>query len=335
MKTLEHIFSAEHGVRLTAYIQDTSKEYAGITSRPAVLVIPGGGYSMCSDREADCVAMGYLNAGFHAFVLRYSLQQTAGWPAPLNDYENAMEYILAHAEEWTVDPTRIAVCGFSAGGHLAASAATMAQHRPAAAILGYPVIRQDISNACAPGIPAPLDYVDEHTCPCFLFAARDDECVPVISSIDFQNALYRYGIQFEAHIYARGNHGYTIGRKPLTGEDLRAARWMQDSIDWLGELWGTLSGNGCTAPLLSPRANHDHRDEKLDFSCTWAYVDAIPEAKPFMDKMRELLKSCPEDIRSFPDHRQLREILYGAGETLGGVWKYIGELQAIPRPEKK
>ncbi len=334
MKILEHVFHEAWGVRLTAYLQDTSREYAGLTTRPAVLVLPGGGYTMCSDREADCVALGYANAGFHTFVLRYTLQQDSKWPAPLNDYDTAMEYILAHAEEWTVDPARIAVCGFSAGGHLAASAATMARHRPAAAILGYPALRADISNACAIGIPSPLDYIDEKTCPCFVFAARNDECVPVSSTVDLQRALCEWGIQFESHVYSLGNHGFTTGRMPLVGNNLRAARWMQDSIDWLGDIWGTLTPNGCASPTTWPKVSHDHLTGPLDFSCTWGYIDAIPEAKPFMDKMRALLETCPEDIRSHPEHRMLREILYGAGETLGGIWKYHAELSAIPRPEK-
>ncbi len=333
MRFYEHVFNETWGVRLTAYLQDTSREYAGVTTRPAVLVIPGGGYSMCSDREADCIALGYLNAGFHAFVLRYTLQQSAKWPAPLNDYETAMEYIRAHAEEWTVDMDRIAVCGFSAGGHLAACAATMAKNKPAAAILGYPVIRQDITNACAPDMPSPLDHVDADTAPCFLFAARDDECVPIQSTVDMQNALTTYGVQYEGHIYPRGNHGFTTGRVPLVHNNMRAARWMEDSIAFLEDVWGVLTPQGCAAPALPPRANHDHLTGDLDFSCTWGYVDSIPEAKPFMDKMRELLKICPADIQANPEHRTIREILYGAGETLGGVWKYIGELRAIKRPE--
>ncbi len=333
MKLLEHVFNEAHGVRLNAYIQDTSREYAGITKRPAVLVIPGGGYSFCSDREADCVAMGYLNAGFHAFVLRYTLQQSAAWPAPLCDYENAMEYIKDHAEEWTVDCDRIAVCGFSAGGHLAACAATMAEHRPAAAILGYPVIRQDISDACAPGMPAPIDYVDENTSPCFIFAARDDQCVPVQSAADLQNALTIFGVQYESHIYSRGNHGFTIGKKPLVGEDLRASRWMQDSIDWLGDVWGVMTANGYTTPAIAPHMNSDHKTGPLDFSVSWAYLEKCTGAEAFMEKMREMLSRCPDDIKATYRHRTIREIMYGAGETLGGVWKYHGELSAIKRPE--
>ncbi len=337
MKTVEHIFDEQKGVRLTAYLQDPSREYAGITTRPAVVVLPGGGYSMCSDREADCIALGYLNAGFHAFVLRYTLHQHGAWPAPLNDFDHAMEVIFEHAKDWAVDCDRIAVCGFSAGGHLAASTATMAKHRPAAAILGYPVIRQDITDACAPGMPSPLDHVDAETCPCFIFSARDDECVPIQSTIDFQNALNSYGIQFESHIYSFGNHGFATGKPPVIGQNtaMRASRWMQDSIAWLGELWGVLGANGCGVPLISRMFNHDHRSGKLDLSCTYGYLDSLPEAKAFMDEIRTLLPKCTPDILENLPYRTLREILYSAGFTLGGVHQYNPAFRGLIHPEKE
>ncbi len=245
MKTLEHIFHEENGVRLTAYLQDSSPEYAGVKKRPAVLILPGGGYSICSDRFADCVALGYLNAGFHAFVLRYTLQEKGAWPTPLNDYNAAMDYILSHAEEWTIDTERIAVCGSSAGGHLAACAITMGAHRPAAAILGYPLLRQENIDEWVKGVPSPLDHIDAHTCPCFIYGARDDEMVPIYNSVKLQEALCLHGIPFEVHIYARGKHGFSLGTPPHTEEVLRASRWMQDSIAWLGEIWGELTPNGC------------------------------------------------------------------------------------------
>ncbi len=240
MKSVEYVFHEENNVRLVGYIQDRSPEYASIQVRPAVLILPGGGYSICSDRFADCVAYGYLNAGYHAFVLRYTLQQKGLWPQPLLDYDAAMSCILDHAEEWGIDTARIAVCGSSAGGHLAACAATMGVHRPAAAILGYPALRQDAADSCAPGMPSPLDYVDEHTCPCFIYGARDDELVAINSSIDLQQVLYAHGVPFEVHIYARGRHGFGLGKRPHVEEDLRAARWMEDSIAWLNETWGPI-----------------------------------------------------------------------------------------------
>ena len=89
MKTQEIILHENRNVTLTAYIQETDGEF-GFSRRPAMLVIPGGGYAMCSDREADPVALAYLKAGFQAFVLRYTCTPKGKWPLPLEDYEQAM-----------------------------------------------------------------------------------------------------------------------------------------------------------------------------------------------------------------------------------------------------
>jgi len=107
--------------------------------RPAVLVLPGGGYQYCSPREAENVARHYVRAGFHGFVLRYSLGKDAAWPNPLEDYDRAMGMIRENAQSWGVIPDKIAVIGFSAGGHLASAAATLSRNRPNAAILCYAV----------------------------------------------------------------------------------------------------------------------------------------------------------------------------------------------------
>ena len=137
------VLNKKRHVSLTVMVQDVGGEFRGVTARPAVLILPGGGYMFCSDREAEPVAMPYLKAGFQAFILRYSLREDSAWPQPLRDYEQAMTLIREHAEEWHVIPDRVAVIGFSAGGHLAGAAATMSVNRPNAAILGYPVLRQE------------------------------------------------------------------------------------------------------------------------------------------------------------------------------------------------
>ena len=148
------ILNEKRNVTLTAYLQDDSQEFWRAKKRPAVVIFPGGAYAYCSDREADPVAQEYLRAGYHAFVLRYSVGwENAVWPNPLEDYDQAMELIAAHAKEWHLIPEKIAVIGFSAGGHLAACAATMAKHRPAAAILAYPVILEGLAAICAKGAP--------------------------------------------------------------------------------------------------------------------------------------------------------------------------------------
>ena len=93
MKMEYLVLNEERHVSLTAYLQPVGGEFAGLSQRPAVLIIPGGGYHFCSDREADPVAFPYLKAGYHAFILRYSLNEQAVWPNPLSDYEQAMELV--------------------------------------------------------------------------------------------------------------------------------------------------------------------------------------------------------------------------------------------------
>ena len=141
--------------RLECYLISPSPEYAQQGPRPAVLVLPGGAYLCTSDREAEFVALRFAANGYHAFVLRYSVGPAARFPAPMLEGFAALAELRARAEEWNVDPARIAVCGFSAGGHLAACLMTLwrepriagalgadpARLRPDAAILSYPVVR--------------------------------------------------------------------------------------------------------------------------------------------------------------------------------------------------
>lgn len=134
------------------YCLDNSSEIDPNRKRPSVLVIPGGGYEMTSDREAEPIAMQFLAAGFNAFVLRYSVKPSI-FPVALLEAAEAMRRIRTHADEWHCDADAIAMIGFSAGGHLAANLATsasddvLAAHgydadavRPNGLMLAYPVV---------------------------------------------------------------------------------------------------------------------------------------------------------------------------------------------------
>ena len=98
MNTEVLTLNEERNVTLTTYIQDCGEGFGCVAKRPAVLILPGGAYQMCSDREADPVAFAYAKAGYHAFVLRYSVMDDCTWPNPLNDYEQAMTLIRSHAD---------------------------------------------------------------------------------------------------------------------------------------------------------------------------------------------------------------------------------------------
>lgn len=166
MNTEQIILNKERNVTLTAYLQPAGGEFFNIPNFPAILVLPGGGYTMCSDREADPVALPYLAAGYQVFILRYGVGRNAIWPAPLEDYENAMKLIRNNAETWELHRNKIAVIGFSAGGHLAECAATMAQNKPDAAILGYAAVEGETIQAYHPTAPYVISAVDDDTCPC-------------------------------------------------------------------------------------------------------------------------------------------------------------------------
>jgi acetyl esterase/lipase len=231
------------GVTLTAYLLDASGEMPNASIRPAVLIFPGGAYRGCSEREAEPVAMAFLAEGYHAFVLRYSLNENAAFPRPLNDAEEALETIRSRSGEWGVDPERVAVCGFSAGGHLAAALGVMGRVRPNAMILGYPCILASMSGILPAPIPAVDEAVDALTPPAFIFHTYADTLVPVINALAMGFALERAKVPFEMHIFQNGVHGLSLA-KPVTSGGIRsmadadAAKWFGLCVSWLKNVFG-------------------------------------------------------------------------------------------------
>lgn len=233
---------ANEGTSLTAYIPDYSKEMPHLEKRPAILVIPGGAYQFCSDREAEPVALAFLNRGYAAFVLRYSVGKgKAKFPAPLDDAEQALTLIRENADEWRVDGNKIAAIGFSAGGHLCAALGTIAKVRPNACILGYPCILESISRILAEPVPGLDDKIDDKTPPTFIFASCEDGCVPIEHSIRYAAALNEKKIPFEIHIYEKGYHGFSVSDNVVYSDkeavEYNAATrtWVDMCLTWLGK----------------------------------------------------------------------------------------------------
>ncbi len=309
-------------VTLTAYIQETGGEFRYVTKRPAVLVLPGGGYEYCSEREADPVALPYLKAGYQAFILRYSVKADAVWPNPLSDYEQAMEMIRGKAEEWKLYPDKIAVIGFSAGGHLAAAAATMAKNRPNAAILGYAVAGNDV-KCCNQSAPDTIPEVDKDTCPCFLFATRTDNVVPIMNSIGFMEALAKADISFESHIYSYGPHGFSTGDPSIQTKDTqmseRVPHWVEDSIGWLKEVFGEFGPDGLTEPAYKAHVTDDC-EAFLSVDCTMARIMGNPEGARIVGEVfAEIQRKTGADrmgdaMQDFLRKMKLRDVL-GFGEA--------------------
>lgn len=239
MRVEELILNEERNVKLTAFIQKTDGEFPHIKKRPAMIVLPGGGYNFCSEREADPIAFVYLKAGFQVFILRYSVAENKSWRNPLDDYEQAYKLICKNSEAWGVDTDKIAVIGFSAGGHLAGCAATISACKPNAAVLAYPVLKKETAKRCCENAPDVVEAVDENTCPCFVFASRNDRVVPVENTIDFVSALNKNGVGFECHIYSDAPHGFSVADETVNDMGIpmcsRVPSWTKDSIDWLKE----------------------------------------------------------------------------------------------------
>lgn len=311
------ILNENRNVTLTAYLQEVAGEFQ-FAKRPAILVLPGGGYAMCSDREADPVALAYLKAGYQAFILRYSTGKNKTWPNPLEDYEQAMALIAERAEEWHLDSRRIAAVGFSAGGHLCACAATIAKHKPAAAILVYPSILKDICDMCQPGMPQPNEHVTGETSPCFLVAARDDRTVDVKNSLMMQLALAEKGIPFESHIYSYGGHGFSTADDWIINNSLssRTPHWVDDSIGWLKETLGTLTMKGFSEPNIAVSKNGDTAPV-LSVMCTLNHIrkqsaDAISLLKPLFDGMQAVADArdfSTEGLMAAVGNNTLRELM--------------------------
>lgn len=324
----------ERNVTLTAYIQEVAGEFQ-FAKRPAILVLPGGGYAMCSDREADPVALAYMKAGYQAFILRYSTGKNKTWPNPLEDYEQAMALLQERAEEWHLDSSRIAAVGFSAGGHLCACAATIAKHKPAAAILVYPAILKDICDMCQPGMPQPNEHVTGETSPCFLVAARDDRTVDVKNSLMMQLALAEKGIPFESRIYSYSGHGFSTGEDWILNNSCspRMPNWVDDSIGWLKETLGTLTMKGISDPNIAVSKNGDTAPV-LSVMCTLNHIrkqsaEAISLLKPLFDGMQAVA-----DARGFSMEglmaavgnntvRELMEMVQVDGETIQEIDKTL------------
>ena len=229
----------------------------GTATGAAMVICPGGSYQNLADHEGHAIAVWLNTLGVTAVVLKYRLGPRYHYPAPFEDVTRAMRTVRAHAVEWGIDPTRVGVIGFSAGGHLAATIAThfdagdpaavdpinRLSSRPDLAVLAYPVIsmEQEITHAGSrrnllgddpsPELVALLSnerQVTAQTPPTFLFHTVDDPVVPVENSQRFAAALGAAQVSYELHLYAHGPHG--VGLAP---DDPVLHTWTTLLENWL------------------------------------------------------------------------------------------------------
>lgn len=193
----------------------------------AIVLLPGGGYvRLAVDKEGAMGARRLAAAGITAFVLNYRLPGdgwSAGIDAPLQDVQRAVRLVRANAARWGVDPNRVGVMGFSAGGHLAGAILTrhdsktyepldgadQLSARPDIAVLGYAVLAARSTWAAGAEAAKPLnENVRPGLAPTFIVQAADDKTVPVINSLTMFQALKAADIPVEMHIYQEGGHGF-------------------------------------------------------------------------------------------------------------------------------
>ena len=250
--------------KLLAYLLDESPELPQNAVRPAVIICAGGAYYFRSDREAEPIAMRFLAAGIHAFVLQYSVAPSR-YPSAALELATAVRLVRQNAKEWNIFPDQIHIMGFSAGGHLCATLGTLwdepvfaralggqsREWRPDSLLLGYPVItmgqstHQD-SRGNLLGKNASQEMIDalslekrvsSKTVPAFLWHTVADGAVPVENSLQFATALRANGVPFEMHLYENGGHGLSLceqvtaqGPEHLMPDN---ANWMPMAIRWV------------------------------------------------------------------------------------------------------
>jgi acetyl esterase/lipase len=245
-------------VYLPAGEKNASKENARATA--AVVVCPGGGYgALAMDHEGKQIAEWLNERGVAAFILKYRLGPKYHHPAPLNDVQRALRLVRSRAREWNVDAARVGVWGFSAGGHLASTAATHFDDgdksaadpidkqgcRPDFAILCYPVISMQPPHAHMgsrnnllgkepdPKLVESLcneKQVTDKTPPTFLFHTKEDKAVPIENSQMFYDALKKHNVPAELVVFEKGPHGVGLAKK-----DPVLSKWPEKLDAWLKE----------------------------------------------------------------------------------------------------
>ena len=254
---------------LYTYFLDSSIEMRPNEKRQVILMCPGGGYEMTSDREAEPMAMQFLAMGYHVAILRYSVCPVR-YPAALLQVAESVLYLKEHADEYHIDPEKIVVQGCSAGGHLAANYG-IAWNSPfltklmgmendpeqlcvAGLLLCYPVItsgekahEESFRNLLGEQYEEKKEelslenQVTPDTPPTFLWHTATDETVPVENSLYFFQACLQQGVSAELHIYPVGGHGLSLANEETCrangiGVQKECQSWIGLAQTWLEEI---------------------------------------------------------------------------------------------------
>ncbi len=259
----------ESNAVISIYIPENSEEININKKRETIIMCPGGGYVMTSDREAEAVALKFVAEGFNVVVLRYSVAPNK-FPKALIELAATVDYVRSKSKEWNVDKDKIIVCGFSAGGHLAGSLGVLWDNKileealeinkdnikPNAMILCYPVItsgefahKGSFDNLLGENVSevereklSLEKLVSKNTPTTFLWHTFDDGAVPVQNSLFFANSLASNNVPFELHIYPNGVHGLSLCEEltAMNGQsehiNQHAGTWFKLAVEWIKNL---------------------------------------------------------------------------------------------------
>ncbi len=252
---------------LTCYVHDKNPEVNENRKKPAMLVLPGGGYAMCSLREAEALAMPFYAKGMDVFVLDYSVFPVL-YPASLTEAVAAMAYIRENSERLSIDPHAVSAIGCSAGGHLCGMLGSFRNDpeviaafqpsvnvRPDAIVLCYPVVTSSapthggsFDNLCGENeeLKKKLDVlslVNENSAPAFIWATDNDNAVPARNSYLLAAKYCEKGVPCSIHVWGKGWHGLSVADLsvypsdcPVFGESSgTVGKWFELCIEWLKE----------------------------------------------------------------------------------------------------
>jgi len=253
----------EYQVSLIGYLRDHNGKNESRNKRPCIILCPGGGYRFHSKAESDPVALYYFALGVDVFTLHYSVGEHASDFAPLLELSESVRLVRNKAQELEIDPDKIAVMGFSAGGHLAASLAVLhhneafmrvsgirdGSNKPNAALLCYSVItsgtyRHEGSIERVSGGKETLkklfsleNHVTSDCPPIFIWATQTDQSVPVQNSLLLVNALVKEKVSVEFHLFPSGFHALAMCSDECAQPRESAEQWKALSVRWLSTLF--------------------------------------------------------------------------------------------------
>lgn len=240
---------AGHIANVTQTVFYLYKADAEKATGQAVVILPGGGYrNVCIEREGFAIAEYFKSIGVTALVVKYRLPNLGHKEVPLEDAQAGLAYLRKNAKKLGVDPTKVGICGSSAGGHLAAYTSTFTEDakKPAFSILFYPVISGEscmthqgtflnlLGKDHSPAMREQYsleNQVTPTTPPTLLLLSNNDGTVPPISSVLYYEALKHHGVEASMHIYPEGGHGWVF-RKGFHYEKA----WQEALCDWLKHL---------------------------------------------------------------------------------------------------